>query len=99
MRLWGRLEGLLVLVLLAPCVAAGEGPAREKAFVARGFSRRTIYHSPQTPGYTSWVGAWEMPDKSLMVCFTQATGPAKSRPPVPKDLREKLGIPADYDFL
>jgi len=90
---------LVLLVLLAPCVAAGDGSSREKAFVARGFSRRTIYHSPQTPGYTSWVGAWEMPDKSLMVCFTQATGPVKGRPLVAPALREKMGIPSGYDFL
>ncbi len=42
---------------------------------ATDFSRTQIYHSPQSPGYTSWVGAWVMPDGSLMVSFTQATGP------------------------
>ncbi len=42
---------------------------------AEQFSRTQIYHSPQTPGWTSWVGAWIMPDGSLMVSFTQATGP------------------------
>jgi dienelactone hydrolase len=51
-----------------------------KRLVARDFKRRTIYHSPQTPGYTCWVGAWAMPDGSLMVTFKQATGPLENRP-------------------
>ena len=24
-------------------------------------TKTVIYHSPQTPGYTSWVGCWLMP--------------------------------------
>src|SRR5690242_14757021 len=82
--------------LVAAATWAGEdgaAPVAKKAVVVREFSRTTIYHSPQKPGYTSWVGAWEMPDKSLMVCFTQVTGPAKGRSPAPAALREKLGIP------
>lgn len=67
-------------------------------YIATGFSRRTIYHSPQKPGYTAWVGAWFMPDKSIMICFTQATGPVKGRPPASRELREKLQIPPAYDF-
>jgi dienelactone hydrolase len=54
------------------------------------FKRRTIYHSPQTPGYTCWVGAWQMPDKSLMVTFKQATGPLSGRPRS-TELLKKLG--------
>jgi photosystem II stability/assembly factor-like uncharacterized protein len=41
----------------------------------RDYSRRTIYHSPQTPGYTCWAGIWTMPDTSVMIAFTQVTGP------------------------
>jgi hypothetical protein len=68
-------------------------------YVAQQFSRKTIYHSPQTPGYTCWVGGWLMPDKSLMVCFTQATGPVKGRPRAPRDVWEKLGAPdRGWDF-
>src|SRR5207247_81526 len=55
------------------------------------FKRRTIYHSPQTPGYTCWVGAWQMPDKSLMVAFKQATGPVEGRPRS-IDLFKKMGV-------
>jgi hypothetical protein len=90
------------MALCAPPIA-GQGdrvaPSGERCFIAEGFSRKTIYHSPQKPGYTSWVGAWVMPDKSLMVCFTQVTGQVRGRPPVSTELREKLGIPGGYDFM
>jgi len=39
------------------------------------FERRTPYHSPQTPGYTCWSGICGLPDGSVLVSFTQATGP------------------------
>jgi hypothetical protein len=55
-------------------------PAPPPQFYAGHYVRRTIYHSPQTPGYTCWAGAWIMPDKSLMICFTQNTGPVEGRP-------------------
>src|SRR4051812_46988712 len=42
-------------------------------FIGADHKRATIYHSPQKPGFTSWVSAWTMPDGDLMVCFTQAT--------------------------
>lgn len=57
------------------------------------FSKRTIYHSPQTPGYTCWAGIWNMPDQSTMVSFTQATGPLKGRPKAPPDIRKQLTWP------
>lgn len=62
-------------------------------FTALDYQRQTIYHSPQTPGYTCWVGAWTMPDESLMVAFTQATGPAEGRPQAPREVQEKLDWP------
>ena len=40
-----------------------------------GHERQTIYRSPSRPAFTSWVGAWLMPDGSVMTSFTQATGP------------------------
>ncbi len=52
----------------------------KRIIVGQNLQRKTIYHSPQTPGYTCWVGAWQMPDKSLMVTFKQATGPLEGRP-------------------
>jgi len=71
----------------------GQGSANE--FGAAEHRRRTIYHSPQTPGFTSWVGAWTMPDGDLMVSFTQATGPVTGRPQAPADVRRKLNWPPD----
>ena len=59
-----------VLLLIPSAVVPAEGVT----FSAAEHQRRTIYHSPQKPGFTSWVGAWTMPDGSLMVSFTQATG-------------------------
>jgi hypothetical protein len=60
--------------------ATAGGGVDAPRYVAEGLSRKTVYHSPQKPGYTSWVGAWIMPDHALMVCFTQATGPVADRP-------------------
>jgi hypothetical protein len=68
-------------------------PARAGEFVAVGHRRQTVYHSPQKPGFTSWVGAWIMPDGSLMTCFTQATGPVEGRPRAPKEVQERLNWP------
>lgn len=80
----------LVVLLLMPLIAA---PAEEAKFSAAEHQRQTIYHSPQKPGFTSWVGAWMMPDGSLMVSFTQATGPVEGRPQAPKEVQHKLTWP------
>lgn len=45
---------------LLSCVMAVPGPADSLCadeFTAVEHQRQTIYHSPQTPGFTSWVGA------------------------------------------
>lgn len=60
--------------------------AADENFKVVEYEQRAIYHSPQTPGFTSWAGAWTMPDHSLMVCFTQATGPVEGRPRAPKEV-------------
>jgi len=67
-------------------------------FRAEGHARKVIYHSPQTPGYTCWTGAWTMPDGSLMVSFTQATGPVEGRPKAPPEVLAKLNWTSDYDM-
>lgn len=41
---------------------------------APGFAG-SIYHSPETPGYTSWVGLWRAHDGHLQCSFEQRTGP------------------------
>jgi hypothetical protein len=70
---------------------------------ATGLQRKTIYHSPQTPGYTSWVGAWTLPGGDLMTAFVQATGevdPAR-RERAPAAVLGAFARPANdpaYDF-
>ena len=70
---------MLVVVVLPGWIAGADAAE----FFAVEHQRQTIYHSPQTPGFTSWVGAWTMPDGSLMISFTQATGPVEGRPQAP----------------
>jgi photosystem II stability/assembly factor-like uncharacterized protein len=82
---------VLISTVVVGLVASARCTAVE--FAAYEHQRQTIYHSPQTPGFTSWVGAWTMPDGDLMVSFTQATGPLEGRPPAPKDVQDKLTWP------
>lgn len=88
-----RSMSLIRLVLAAFVVFAYVPSARADKFSAVEHQRRTIYHSPQTPGFTSWVGAWSMPDGSLMVSFTQATGPVEGRASAPKEVQHRLSWP------
>ncbi len=76
------------LLPISFCRAADPTGQSRKSLFAKHYDRKIIYHSPQTPGYTCWVGAWIMPDKSLMVSFVQATGPMKDRPRAPKEIRD-----------
>ena len=59
----------------------------------KNLRRSFIYHSPQYPGYTCWCGLWNMPDSSVMCCFTQATGPFEGREKAPPEVRERLNWP------
>ena len=61
----------------------------------RDFKRVFIYHSPQYPGFTSWCGLWNMPDGSVMLSCTQATGPICGRPKAPPEVRRRLDWPPD----
>ena len=84
---------ILPLLLFVALARAADTPQQE----IRGFdyARKTIYHSPQTPGYTCWTSAWIMPDDSIWVCFTQATGPLTGREKTPADIRRKLSWPPE----
>lgn len=64
--------------------------AADTAFEAVECQRRTIYHSPQTPGFTCWVHAWVMPDESVMISLNQATGPTDGRPRASEEIQKKL---------
>ena len=80
--------------LLAATTHGAEGDTGDGSTVrAVEFQRRTIYRSPQRPSFTCWAGIWLMPDDSLMVAFTQATGPLKGRPKAPPELRKRLDYP------
>jgi hypothetical protein len=90
----GRNQAVVVLMVVAAAVVCG--PTKQAwadEYSAVEYKRQTIYHSPQEPGFTSWVGAWIMPDGDPMVCFTQATGPINGRPQAPKAVQEKLNWP------
>lgn len=83
------LRGPLAAAILLLLPAGAEADE----FTAAEHQRQTVYHSPQKPGFTSWVGAWVMPDGSVMTSFTQATGPLKNRRAAPKDVQEKMNWP------
>ena len=53
------------------------------------YSEKTIYHSPETPGWTSWVGLWQLPDGRIRCTFRQQTGP-KDKMKVEAPLLESL---------
>jgi hypothetical protein len=90
--------GLLALLLLHSLMERGLVAAGDITFRARDHTRTVIYHSPQSPGYTCWTGAWTMPDGSLMVAFTRTTGPVAARPKAPPEVLAKLTWTPDYDM-
>ena len=80
------LTGLLQFAI----AGAGEAPMK---VTASDVERHVVYHSPQSPGYTCWVGVWLAPDGALRLAFHQATGPLQGRPKVRKDVQDALGWP------
>jgi hypothetical protein len=69
-----KLSGSTAL-LGALCVICGYQAAAAPTVEAYDYKSKTIYHSPETPGYTSWVGFWQLPDGRLRCDFRQVTGP------------------------
>ncbi len=65
---------LSVMCLLAAQAQAQE-PLRNVMVEVVNFVDKTIYHSPETPGYTSWVGLWQLPNGTVCCDFRQVTGP------------------------
>ncbi|MDO8587934.1 MAG: sialidase family protein, partial [Armatimonadota bacterium] len=39
------------------------------------YQEKIIYHSPDTPGFSAWVGLWRVNDKKVYCDFRQVTGP------------------------
>jgi hypothetical protein len=35
--------------------------------------QRTLYHSPEIPGYTAWVGLWQLPNRTIQCDFEEIT--------------------------
>ena len=74
----------ILLAAGVPALTASDSPASGEASVvatveAVDYTARTIYHSPEKPGWTSWVGLWLTPDGRLECSFNQQTGP-KDKP-------------------
>ena len=89
-----RILTTLVAALVATASQAADAESDSKrSFTAVDYKRRTIYHSPQTPGFTCWTGIWLMPDDTLKLAFTQAVGPEEGRPKAPPELRARLNWP------
>jgi hypothetical protein len=63
----------LGLLCLMSCHARGDKAA--PTVTVTDYERRVIYHSPETPGWTSWVGLWQSHDGPLQCSFNQQTGP------------------------
>ena len=67
---------LFLLLGWAACqVAEGREQPSPITVKVESYERRTIYHSPETPGFTCWVGLWMTLDGSLQCSFLQKTGP------------------------
>jgi hypothetical protein len=82
----------LILNLNSSAVVNDPHDADASNWSAEQYSRRTIYHSAQNPGYTCWVGAWEMPDRNLMITFKEVTGPAQGRPRTRPEWQDAFGL-------
>lgn len=87
----------LFLLLTGFCNCAVSDHSAAETFLVTDYKRQTIYHSPQKPGFTCWVGAWTMPDGSIMTSFTQATGPIDGRTSAPREILEQLEWPPGGD--
>jgi hypothetical protein len=66
---------VLVMAVALGVECAG-GPVKVEAV---DYSEKIIYHSPETPGYTSWAGLWQLPSGRLRCDFAQLAGP-KDKP-------------------
>jgi hypothetical protein len=94
---WAALAGIVLLVVAGVLVSSGGTKRKPRQFEAVGYKQLPVYHSPQTPGLTEFVGATTLPDGSLLTSFVQATGP-KTRPRAPANLQRFLaadGWPPD----
>ena len=66
---------VVALILSLAALHNSRSEAAQLKVEVVGYSEKTIYHSPETPGYTAWVGLAQMPDGTLRCDFVQLTGP------------------------
>jgi hypothetical protein len=70
----------ILLATVIGCAAADAAPINAAPPAAApvrtaDFVRKTIYHSPQSPGYTAWCTLWRENAGGLRLAFQQVTGP------------------------
>ena len=81
MKKWSYLLPAFVLfgsLVYADAREAKKSPTKVEAI---DYTEKVIYHSPEKPGYTSWVGLALLPAGTLRCDFAQMTGP-KDKPVV-----------------
>jgi hypothetical protein len=64
----------LTFVLIA---LAMNGARADAVTSATEFAQTTVYHSPETPGYSAWCTLWRTPGGQLRLAFQQVTGPVE----------------------
>ena len=94
-----RIAIFLATIFAALWVLATERYTQAGTFVGQvlDFQETEIYHSPETPGYTSWVGLWQLPDGTIQSNFTQIAGGVSSAPVIQStDGAETWSLVPDY---
>ncbi len=85
-----------LLLVVSPALLRAPAPLRETVVASptvtpHSHSRRTLYHSPQTPGYTCWALVWQALDGSLQATFTEAKGSLTGwRPRAPAEVLRRM---------
>ena len=69
-----RLTTRLLAVSITAILFAPVTRVSAEEFVAVEHKRQTVYHSPEKPGFTSWVGAWLLATKLSRSCQGSVTG-------------------------
>jgi len=69
-----KTSGMLFILILA-LAACRATDGRIVNVEAVDYQEKVIYHSPETPGFTAWVGLWRINDKKIFCDFRQLTGP------------------------
>ncbi len=68
MRIFGTLASAMVVWLVS---LADLAQAVSFSGTVLDYEVKQIYHSPETPGATRWVGLWQLPNGTVQTDFTQ----------------------------